>query len=164
VQQSHSDLIFHLRGLRGDEEKAARIRAMILKAEDLHAVCKKIQNFVKPGHSSGLETVLISVDHVDPKKAKVWKTVDDPKQVVAILQARNEKHFRQAEGTPFITGELESIPFDGSGPVAEEVLAGRYQSDDLVVQLLLDELVRPANNALPPIADLLTAVTDRLKK
>jgi hypothetical protein len=102
---------------------------------------------------------------MDPKKATVWKTVYDPQQVVAVLQARNKKHFRQAEGTFYsTTGEFESIPFDGSGPVADEVLAGRYQSDDPVVQLLLDELLRPRNNALPPIADLLTAVTDRLTK
>jgi hypothetical protein len=111
----------------GDEEKVARIPAMILKAEDLRAVCKKIRHFVKPGHSSGLQTVLVPVDHADPKQATVWKTVNDPQQVVAVLQARNQKHFRQAAGTPFTTGEFDSIPFDGSGPVADAVLAGTYQ-------------------------------------
>jgi hypothetical protein len=62
---------------------------MIQKAEDLCAVCKKIRNVVKPGHSAGLQTVLVPVNHDDPKKAKVWKTVDDPQQVVAVIQARN---------------------------------------------------------------------------
>jgi hypothetical protein len=53
-----------------------------------------------------------------------------------------KKHFRQAAGTPFTTGEFQSIPFDGSGPVADAVLAGSsYKSADPVVQLLLDELV-----------------------
>jgi hypothetical protein len=137
---------------------------MILKAKDLRAVCKKIRHFVKPGHSSGLQTVLVPVDHADPKQATAWKTANDPQHVVAVLQARNKKHFRQAEGTPFTTGEFESIPFDGSGPVADAVLTGTYQSEDPVIQLLLDELVRPPNNALPPIEDLLTAVSDRLKK
>jgi hypothetical protein len=55
----------------GDEDKADRIRAMILKSEDLRAVCKKIRKFVKPGHSTGLQTVLVPVDHPDPKKATV---------------------------------------------------------------------------------------------
>jgi hypothetical protein len=148
----------------GDTDKADRIRAMIQKAEDLRAVCKKIRNFVKPGNSSGLQTVLVPVDHHDPKKATVWKTIDDPQQVVAVLQARNQQHFRQAEGTPFTTGEFGSIPCDGSGPVADAVLAGTYKSSDPVVQLLLDELVRPANNTLPAIEGLLSAVTDRFKK
>jgi hypothetical protein len=148
----------------GDEENADRIWAMIQKAEDLCAVCKKIRNVVKPGHSAGLQTVLVPVDHDDPKKVTVWKTVDDPQQVVAVIQARNQTHFRQAEGTPFFTtGEFASIPFDGSGPVVDSLLAGTYKSSDPVVQLLLDELVRPANNALPPIEDLLSSVSDRLK-
>jgi hypothetical protein len=148
----------------GDDDKADRIRVMIQKAEDLRAVCKKIRNFVKPGQSSGLQTVLVPVDHHDPKTATVWKTIDDPQQVVAVLQARNQKHFRQAEGTPFTTREFGKIPFDGSGPVADAVLDGTYKSSDPVVQLLLDELFRPANNVLPRIADLLSAVTDRFKK
>jgi hypothetical protein len=148
----------------GDEEKSDRIRAMIFRAEDLRAVCKKIRNVVKPGQSAGLKTVLVPVDHPDPKKATVWKTVSDPKQVVDVIQARNKTPFRQAEGTPFTTGEFASIPFDGSGPLADSVLDGTYKSNDLEVQLLLDEIVRPANNDIPPIEDLLSAVTDRLKK
>jgi hypothetical protein len=43
-------------------------------------------------------------------------------------------------------------------------LAGTYKLSDLVVQLLLDELVRPENNDIPPIADLLSSVSDRFKK
>jgi hypothetical protein len=147
----------------GDEEKAERIRTMIQKAEDLRAVCQKIRHVVKPGHSAGLLTVLVPVDHDDPKKATVWKTIDDPKQVVAVLQARNQKHFRQAERTPFTTGEFAEIPFDGSGPVADSVLDGTYKSSDPVVQMLLYELVRPENNALPSIKDLLTAAAERFK-
>jgi hypothetical protein len=122
---------------------------MIQKAEDLRAVCKKIRNFVRPSHSSGLQTVLVPVDHPDPKRATVWKTIDDPRQVVSALQAQNKKHFKQAYGTPFTAGEFHSIPFDGSGLLADSVLDGSYQSADPVVQLLLDELVRPANMLCP---------------
>jgi hypothetical protein len=147
-----------------DEEKANRIRAMIQKPEDLREVCRKIRHVVKPGQASGLQTVLVPVDHPDPKKATVWKTIDDPQKVVAVLQARNKKHFREAAGTPFTTGEFGSIPFYGSGPIADAVLDGTRKSADPVVQLLLDELVRPAHNPTPPIDDLLSAVTNRLKK
>jgi hypothetical protein len=55
-------------------------------------------------------------------------------------------------------------PFDGSGPVADAVLDGSRKSAYPVVQLLMDELVRPAHNHTPPIDDLLSAVTNRLKK
>jgi hypothetical protein len=54
-----------------EEEKADRIQKLVLKAEDLRAVCKKIRNVVKPGHSARLQTVLVPVDHTDPKKATV---------------------------------------------------------------------------------------------
>jgi hypothetical protein len=147
----------------GDEEKSNKIRAMIQKAEDLRQVCLKIQHIVKPGSSSGLQTVLVPVDHPDPKHAKIWRTIVDPTEVVKVIQPCNQTHFRQAAGTPFTAGELSSIPFNGSGPLAEAVLDGSYQSDDPIVQLLLDELVRPANNDLPPIEDLLAAVTDKFK-
>jgi hypothetical protein len=136
---------------------------MIQKSEDLREVCRKIRHIVKPGQASGLQTVLVPVDNPDPKKATVWKTIDDPQKVVAVLQERNQKDFRRAEGTPFTTGEFSEIPFDGNGPVADAVLDGTRKSDDPVVQLLLDELLRPAHNATSPIDDLLTAVTNRLK-
>jgi hypothetical protein len=55
------------------------------------------------------------------------------------------------------------IPFDESGPIADAVLDGTHKSADPVVQLLLDELVRPAHNGTSPIEDLLSAVTTRLK-
>jgi hypothetical protein len=62
-----------------------------------------------------LNSVLISVDNVDPKKVTVWKTIDDPRAVVYIIQAHNKKHFRQAENTLFTTGEFNEIPFNGTG-------------------------------------------------
>jgi hypothetical protein len=39
-----------------------------------------------------------------------------------------------------------------------------YHSEDPIVLLLLDELVRPAGNALPPPEDLVAAVSDKFKK
>jgi hypothetical protein len=135
---------------RGDDEKANKIRVTIQRAKDLRQVCLKIRHIVKPSSSSGLQTVLVPVDHPDPKKSTISKTIVDPTAVVDVIQERNQKHSRQAAGTPFTTAELSFIPFDGS--------------DDPIVQLLLDELVRPDNNALPPIDDLLTDVTDKFKK
>jgi hypothetical protein len=147
----------------GDQQQAATIRARILKAEDLKSVCRKLRNIVSPSQSAGLTSVLILVDHIDPKQATVWKTVDDPRAVVDIIQERNRKHFRQAEHTPFTTGEFNAIPFDGAGVLADEILAGTYQSPDPITQLFLDELVRPVANAIPPIPNMLAAVTARFK-
>jgi hypothetical protein len=82
----------------GDEEKSDRIRAMIQKAEDLREVCRKIQHIVKPGQASGLQTVLVPVDNPDPNKATVWKTIDDPQKVAAVLQERNKNIFAKPQG------------------------------------------------------------------
>jgi hypothetical protein len=147
-----------------DTQKADKIRARIQKAEDLKSVCRKIQSIVSPIQSAGLTSVLIPEDNADPKKATVWRKIDDPREVVSITQARNRQHFRQAEKTPFTTGEFKSIPFDGTGALADDILAGHYKSDDPIVQLLLDELVRPPDNAIPPIDDMLSAVTARFKR
>jgi hypothetical protein len=64
----------------GDEEKSDRICAMIQKTEDLREVCRKIRHIVNPGQESGLQTVLVPVDNPDPKKATIWKTIDDRKK------------------------------------------------------------------------------------
>ena len=80
----------------------------------------------------------------------MWKKVDDPVAVVDIIQKWNRQHFRQAENTPFTTGEFYAIPFDGTGVLADEILAGTYKSSDPITQLFLDELVRPVANATPP--------------
>jgi hypothetical protein len=143
---------------------AAKVRAPILKAEDLKTVCTKIHHVVSPQQSAGLNSVLIPVDNIDPKKAVVWKKIDDPREVVSIIQARNKQHFRQAENTPFTTGEFKDIPFNGTGPLGDSILAGTYQSPDPIVQMLLDELVCPIAQEIPPIGDMLTAVKDRFKK
>jgi hypothetical protein len=148
----------------GDAQMAAKVRARILKAEDLKTVCNKICHVVAPQQSAGLTSVLIPVDHVDPKKATVWKKIDDPREVVSLIQVRNKKHFRQAEHTPFTTGEFQVIPFDGTGPLTDSILAGTYRPPDPIVQMLLDELVRPVAQDIPPIDDMLTAVKDRFKK
>jgi hypothetical protein len=89
---------------------------MIQKAEDLREVCRKIRHVVKPGHASGLQTVLVLVDHPDPKKATVWKTIDDPQKVVAALKARNKKHFRQAAGNHSPQENLEVSYSTGLAP------------------------------------------------
>jgi hypothetical protein len=149
----------------GDNEKAAKIRVRIQKAEDLRQVCRKISNVVKPNQSAGLATVLvIPVDNANPKLAKIWRKIDDLSAVVTIIQARNKQHFAQAANTPFTTGEFQAIPYSGTGSLADNILAGSYHSSDPIVQLLLDELVRPFHQAIPPIPDLLTAVSDRFKK
>jgi hypothetical protein len=108
--------------------------------------------------------VLIPVEHADPKKATVWRKIDDPREVVSIIQTRNRQHFRQAENTPFTMGEFQLIPFDGTGPLADEILTGTYKSADPIVQLLLDELVRPLDNNIPPIDNMMAAVTACFKR
>jgi hypothetical protein len=102
------------------------------------------QQAVKPHQAAGLTTVLIPVDNPNPKLATIWKQIDDPSAVVTIIQERNKQHFAQDANTPFTTGEFGTIPYSGTGPLADAILVGSYQSADPLVQMMLDELVRPA--------------------
>eukprot|EP00957_Ditylum_brightwellii_P123010 9379281-Ditylum_brightwellii.AAC.1 len=49
----------------------------------------------------------------NPKKAKYWWTVHTPKEVAFYLKLRNQLHFGQAKGTPFMVPPL-SEEFDWS--------------------------------------------------
>jgi hypothetical protein len=100
----------------GDTQLAAKVRARILKAEDLKTVCTKIRHVVSPQQSAGLNSVLIPVDNADPKKATVWKKIDGPRAVVSIIQAGNKKHFRQSQKHTVHHWRIQGDPIQGHWP------------------------------------------------
>ena len=64
----------------------------------------------------------------DPKKCKKWKPITDPDQIEKYLIIRNQRHFGQAQGTPFTEGELaEDIDWAASSAAADKILAGTYE-------------------------------------
>ena len=76
--------------------------------------------------SSGLQSLMI------PKPGGQFETIHDPKEITEKLIERNKKHFNQAHGTPFTEGPVyELFGWSGTGPAAEDVLAGTLDLNKL---------------------------------
>jgi hypothetical protein len=74
------------------------------------------------------------------KDAKAFKTVTIPEEIDLYLRARNQRHFGQAEGTPFTRAPLaEILSWEGDTHAANLILRGEYSNDELddITQLLL---------------------------
>jgi hypothetical protein len=86
---------------------------------------------------------MVPDDGLPPRLAQLWQSIYDPVLLESLILERNRKHFGQAYGTPFTKDILNTIPFSGTGPVADSILNGTIQVNDPIVQLVLDNLKRP---------------------
>jgi hypothetical protein len=137
-----------------NDVKAAEIRRRILKAEELTRMFKKLRSYLRPNLHSSLSHVLVPSDGKPPKQAKTWKRVSEPAVVEATILSRNETHFGQGHGTPFTEGQLGTIPFNGTGSLADSILAGNATTPNPVTQLVLDALKKP--DGVPDIPNNIT--------
>jgi hypothetical protein len=126
-----------------DDNKAALIRKRIIKAEATKKMYMKLRRYLSPQGRSSLNHVIVPDDNLPPKLAQLWCRVYDPVVLEALIIEYNNTHFAQAQGTPFTTDLLGTIPFSGTGPIADSILAGTMQVADPIVQLVLDNLKRP---------------------
>ena len=84
----------------------------------------------------------------DPKKVKdesAWREVNCPKEIEFLLRLQNQRHFGQAEGTPFTTPTMKKrFNWSASTVEAEMVLEGQYFEPELdeIQKLFLDNLTR----------------------
>jgi hypothetical protein len=97
----------------------------------------------------------------DPKTCTEWKLIDIPSEVLCHLQARNQRHFGQAHGTPFTVSPLqEDFGYCGNTPATTRLLHGNYDHSELdtSVKLLLEHLQHTAEmatlNNFPTISKL----------
>ena len=68
----------------------------------------------------------------NPKTASDWITVTTPATIEAFLQARNQKHFGQAEGTPLTLEPLKTqLDWSARSATAELVLSGEFNEHDI---------------------------------
>jgi hypothetical protein len=67
---------------------------------------------------------------------------------------KSSTHFGQGKGTPFTEGDLGRIPFNGTGPLTDSILAGTAHSNHWVTQMILDQLKQP--EGIPKIPNILT--------
>ena len=108
----------------GDKEKAKRLRQQ-KKEEKKNRVYKSLK-FIrgKTIDGCGITRLLVpaswptlssyddTVDYEleDPKKIKdesAWREVNCPKEIEFLLRLQNQRHFGQAEGTPFTTPTMK---------------------------------------------------------
>jgi hypothetical protein len=97
------------------------IRERILKAEAIKMMYKKLCSYLKPREHNCISHIQVPSDGLPPKQSKQWSNIHEPVEIEEKLLERNEAHFGQATG-PFTKGELNSIPFDGSGQLADDIL------------------------------------------
>jgi hypothetical protein len=136
-----------------NDPKVADIQKQILKAEEITRMFNKLCSYLRPSQQSSLSHVMIPADGLPPKESKEWKGISDPDEVKTCILDRKKAHFGQAEG-PFTTDELGEIPFSGTGPLADSILAGTAHSNDRVTQIVLDALKLPAD--IPKISNTIT--------
>jgi hypothetical protein len=68
----------------------------------------------------------------DPKKCNDWTTIDAPAEMTKYLLERNQKHFGQAQGTPFTIPPLSvSIDFSASTQTSDLILTGHFEDEEL---------------------------------
>jgi exonuclease III len=133
-----------------DEGKAALIRERIIKAEAVKTMYKKLRSYLKPTEHNRICHIQVPGDGLPPKQSKQWTDIHEPVEIEEKLLERNEIHFGQADG-PFTTGNLGTIPLDGSGRLAENIIRGNPTAMiDEVTQTFLEALQRPATTAPIP--------------
>ena len=132
-----------LSNARADKDRAKVLRRL-KKAEDIKELFKKIRHIRTKNDRRGVTRIEIPKHpDVDPKICKEWIQVDVPTEIVNHLQARNQKHFGQAHGTPFtVSPLLDHMGYRGEGPGTARILDGTfdYSDYDSNVQLLLQHL------------------------
>jgi hypothetical protein len=71
-----------------------------------------------------------------------WKMITLPDEINYYLLLRNQRHFGQAQGTPFTIAPLsDDVDWTASTPELEDILAGAYDTSNLdhLVQAVLKE-------------------------
>jgi len=65
----------------------------------------------------------------DPKSSTEWKLITAPAEIEYYLLLRNQRHFGQAQGTPFTIPPLsDDLDWGASTTSADDILAGSYES------------------------------------
>jgi hypothetical protein len=99
----------------------------IQRAEEIKAMYRKLR-FIRRDSTqqSGLSFIEVPTNPSDdPKKCTDWTKIDNPQEITQYLLERNQKHFGQAQGTPFTTFPLNvEIDFSASTNISELILQG----------------------------------------
>mmetsp|Transcript_30358 Transcript_30358/g.72755 ORF Transcript_30358/g.72755 Transcript_30358/m.72755 type:complete len:2117 (+) Transcript_30358:2729-9079(+) len=136
-----SELAANAKQAMADNNKAlAKVYWDMLYQEKANRVWDRIGRMNSKGRSQGITKVEVPVswpqpdtENADPKTTdEAWTTIEIPTEVERFIQERNQRHFGQAQGTPFTVAPL-STKFDWAASTvsAETVLEGSYSDADL---------------------------------
>jgi hypothetical protein len=103
------------------------------RAEGIKAMYRKLR-FIRQesGQQSGLSRIEMPNPTDDPKQCNDWTTIDAPAEMTKYLLERNQKHFGQAQGTPFTLPPLSmSIDFIASTHTSNLILTGNFDDQEL---------------------------------
>ena len=149
----------HAPRVEGEDGKASALKR-IRRAEAKRKMYAKLKALRHPGGRQGVDRLEVPTDPgQDPKKCTEWTQVDTPAEIVEHLCRRNQKHFGQAQGTPFTVPPMsEQIDFTASTKATEMILDGSYDTGDMDVctKLLLKHL-----QCLPDVKPVKTHMTEQ---
>jgi hypothetical protein len=122
-----------------DTDKAKILKGLI-NTQERSDTCKRLHHVFKPANTGAIWPC-------NPKTMTEWTRKHDTQTVEDHLLARNVAHFGQTKETPWTQPPFSAMPFDGTGPIADEILEGTFQHEPhgphgKCVQLLLDALKR----------------------
>jgi hypothetical protein len=135
--------------LDSDEDRET-ILQRLLKAQERSDMYKRLHHVFKPTHSGAISHLIVPADDdwqwpYNPKTVDEWKSEYDTKKVEDYLFERNIQHFGQSKETPWTRQPFSEIPFGGTGPIADSILAGTFHyvptgSTGPYIALLLEQL------------------------
>ena len=133
---------------KGKPNKATRAKLIILrnlkKAEAIKKLFQKLQTLRQTRQRGGITRLEVPLNpQDDPKTCIHWKVIDIPTDILTQLQKQNQKHFGQAQGTPFTIPPLsDDLGFTSMTPSGKLILDGQYNVAhlDASVQLLVKHL------------------------
>ena len=100
---------------------AAEALKSIIASEESRKSFKHLKNIRNKGSTGAMNYVLIPDKHTPGG----WKGIFDPTEVQEVISDRNQKHFSQAEGTPFTIDPLRTLlGRHGDTRMAEDIAKG----------------------------------------
>ena len=118
-RQEHLLSLHHLDSSSKDPKSAKRIRN-ILRSESNRLIFHRFRRAIK-GDSGG------AISSLDYPSGDNWLSTRDPSLMTELLIARNQKHFSQADSSPFATTPLtEYFGPNGTNEQSRQVLEGLF--------------------------------------
>ena len=149
------------------DPKKSKAKAKILrnlkKAEELRKLFMKLKTLQFVRQRGGITRIEVPNNpSEDPKTCTQWKMVDIPTEILHHLQSRNQKHFGQAQGTPFTVYPLaDELGFTSHTSCGALILDGQYDATHLdeSVQSIIQHLTKTTYAHEHPLKPTITEAT-----